>query len=70
VIDFSAPLQGLYSAETSFNRTARKVAADPTAAADPNSAIDLLDSKNQFEANLKTAKVGDELTRATLDILA
>jgi hypothetical protein len=70
VIDCSTPLQGLSAAETGFNRTARKIATDPTAAADPNNAVDLLNSRNQFAANLNTLKVGDEMTKATLDILA
>ena len=70
VIDFSMPLQGIQTAETTFNRSARKIAADPTAAADPNTAIDVLNSRNQYEANLDTLKVGDEMTQATLNLLA
>lgn len=70
VIDFSIPLQGIGAAETAFTHTARKIAADPTAAADPNDAVDLLNSRNQLEANLDIVKVGSEMTQATPSLLA
>jgi len=70
MISFSTSLQGLGAAQTQFETTARKIAKDPAAGADPQNAVDLIQSRNQFEANLNTVKVGKEMTRATLDLLA
>jgi hypothetical protein len=70
VVNFSTPLQGLHAAEASFTGTARKIASDPGAGADPNNAVDVLNARNQYEANLNTLKVGDEMTQKMLDILA
>ena len=70
MINFSTPLQGLSMAETQLNRVAQRVARDPAAGADPNTAVDTLEAKNQFGANLDTLKVGDEMTQATLNLLA
>jgi hypothetical protein len=70
VIDFSSPLQGMGMAESRLNRVAQRVARDPTEAADPNTAVDTIDARNQFSANLDTLKVGDEMTRTTLNLLA
>jgi len=70
MIDFSVPMRGLGSAEAGFQRSARKIAADPTAGADPNNAIDVLNARNQYEGNLKVVHVEDEMTQSTLNLLA
>jgi hypothetical protein len=71
------PLQGLSSAEASFNSAAEKVSksfvADPQHPQDQVSISDamvaLLNSKNDYEANLKSLKVGNEMTKRLLDVL-
>lgn len=70
MIDFSAPLQGMHVAESRLNRVAQRVAASPEEGADPNTAVDALEARNQFAANLNTVKIGDEMTQATLNLLA
>ena len=70
MIGFSTSLQGMDSAQTGLNRAARKIATDPAAAADPNTAVDLLNSRNQFAANLNALKVGDGMIKTTLNLLA
>jgi flagellar basal body rod protein FlgC len=74
----STPLQGLSRAEASFNRAADNVSkafmVDPQSPQDQMSLSDamvgLLNSKNDYEANLKSLKTSDEMTRKLLDILA
>jgi hypothetical protein len=58
------------AAETRLNRVAQRVSQDPAAGSDPNLAVDTIEARNQFAANLNTVKVGDEMTKATLDLLA
>ena len=70
MIDFSTPLQGMHVAESRFNRVAQRVAASPEASGDPNTAVDEIEARNQYAANLNTVKVGDEMTQATLSLLA
>jgi hypothetical protein len=70
VIDFSAPLQGLSTVESRLNRVAQRVAQDPSEAADPNTAVDTVEARNQYTASLDTLKAGDEMTQATLNLLA
>ncbi len=57
-------------AESRLNSVAKRVAQNPAEAADPNTMVDLMQAGNQFESNLNTLKAGDEMTQATLDILA
>lgn len=72
------PLQGIARAEASFNRAAENVAksfmVDPRSPQDQVSLSDamvgLLNSKNDYEANLKSLKTSDEMTKKLLDILA
>ncbi|HTX39409.1 MAG TPA: hypothetical protein VME43_30535 [Bryobacteraceae bacterium] len=70
MIEFSTPFQGMGYAESRLNRVAQRVAQDPAEAADPNTAVDAIEARNQFAANLDTVKVGDEMTQATLNLLA
>ena len=70
MIDFSTPLQGMGYAESRLNRVAQRVVQDPEEAAEPANAVDEIEARNQFAANLNTVKVGDEMTQATLNLLA
>jgi hypothetical protein len=69
LIDFSAPLQGVSTAESRLNRVAQRVAQDLSKAADPNTAVDAVEARKDT-ASLDTLKVGDEMTQATLNLLA
>jgi len=73
----NGPLQGLASAEASFNSAAEKInksfVVDPQHPQDQVSLSDamvaLLNSKNDYEANLKSLKTSDEMTKRLLDVL-
>ena len=73
----NGPIQGLARAEASFNSAAEKMSksfvVDPQHPQDQVSLSDamvaLLNSKNDYEANLKALKTSDEMTRKLLDIL-
>jgi hypothetical protein len=75
MIALNTALQGMQQAESSFDAAARRIAgpsATPpgdTASLSEN-AVALLQSKSDFQANVKTAHVADEMTRATLNMLA
>jgi flagellar basal body rod protein FlgC len=71
------PLQGLANAEASFNSAAEKInksfVVDPQNPQDQVSLSDamvaLLNSKNEYEANLQSLKTGNEMTKKLLDVL-
>ena len=71
------PIQGLASAEASFNSAAEKISksfvVDPQNSQDQVSLSDamvaLLNSKNDYEANLQSLKTSNEMTQKLLDIL-
>ena len=73
----NGPIQGLASAEASFNSAAEKISksfvVDPQNSQDQVSLSDamvaLLNSKNDYEANLQSLKTGNEMTQKLLDIL-
>lgn len=73
----NGPLQGLSTAEASFNSAAEKISksfvVDPHNPQDQVSISDamvaLLNSKNDYEANLKSLKTGNEMTKRLLDVL-
>jgi hypothetical protein len=73
----NGPLQGLTSAEASFSSAAEKISksfvVDPKNPQDQVSLSDatvaLLNAKNDYEANLKSLKVGNEMTQRLLDAL-
>jgi hypothetical protein len=48
---------------------AQRVAQDLSKAADPNTAVDAVEARKDA-ASLDTLKVGDEMTQATLNLLA
>lgn len=72
MIAFDTALQGMQSAETGVNRAAARIAMAPANPQEnlPTDVVDLMQSRNDFQANLKVAKVTDDMTKATLDLLA
>jgi len=67
----SVALGGIQSAETKFNRAAARVAqagTDDTVDLSTE-AVNLLNAKDEFAANLKALEVGDDMTKQTLDML-
>jgi hypothetical protein len=76
-MDISAiALQGLEGAQGRFDSAASKLslAASVQVTGDvtdlSQATVDLLAAKNDFEGNLKVAKIADEMERATIDMLA
>ena len=66
-------LQGLEQSQTHFEKAASQVAqaVDPCDSVDlSQAAVNLISAKNDFAANIKVAKVADEMERAILDMLA
>ncbi len=70
MISLNTAVDGMQRAEAGFNRAAAKIARPGASDSPASDTVDLLQSKNDFEANLKSAKVSDEMTKATLDLLA
>ena len=72
----STALTGLQNAESRFDGAAARIVRQGTgqqsqdSASLSDNAVALLQSKNDYEANLKTAHTVDEMTKATLDLLA
>ena len=71
------PIQGLARAEASFDNAAEKInksfVVDSQNPQDQVSLSDgmvaLLNSKNDYEANLQSLKTGNEMTKRLLDVL-
>ena len=71
------PIQGLVRAEASFDSAAEKInksfVVDSQNPQDQVSLSDamvaLLNSKNDYEANLQSLKTGNEMTKRLLDVL-
>jgi hypothetical protein len=67
-------LQGLQSSEAQFNQAAQNIAEWPASPSAPKGdsvdlsqqAVALIQSKNNFEANIAALKVGDEMTETLL----
>jgi len=64
-------LGGVQNAAAKFERSAaRLAAADPSDTVDlSTTAVDLLASRNQFEANIKLMQIADRMYKQTLDVL-
>jgi hypothetical protein len=71
MIDFSVPLSGMTRAETSVNQIAARVAqpADDTVSLSADM-VALMQSQNDFAANVKLAQTEDQMTRSALSLLA
>ncbi len=78
MVNLTTPLQGMQQAVDRFTASAERIARMPSAATTPpedtldlsTETVNLLESRSQFAANMQTAKVGDDMTKATLDLLA
>ena len=68
MITLNTALDGMQSAETSFNRAASRILQPSDNL--PNDVVDLTQSKTDFEANRNVDTVSDDLTKSTLDLLA
>jgi hypothetical protein len=72
MIALNTALQGIQSAETGFTSAAARIATAPANPQEnlPTDIVDLMSSRNDFQANLKVVKVTDDMAKATLDLLA
>ena len=75
MIGFTSSLQGLASSEAQFNQAAWQIARSSESTAPGGqdtvdlsaAAVAMLQAKNNFDANTKAIKVGDELDRYWLN---
>ncbi len=71
------PLEGLARAQASFDLAADKIAKSPLVnSQNPKDQVSLSDNmvalmnaRNDYEANLKSLKTGNEMTKKLLDVL-
>ncbi|HUA59154.1 MAG TPA: hypothetical protein VML19_10395 [Verrucomicrobiae bacterium] len=70
MISLNTALDGMQQAETSFNRAANKIATPSPNDSLPTDVVDLNQAKSDFEANVKTAEVYDDMVKETLNLLA
>jgi flagellar basal body rod protein FlgB len=78
-MDLSIPLAGMSRAEQSLNTTASQLARMPLSApqaASPGDTVDLsaemialMQSRNDFETNVKVAQTFDEMQQSLLNVL-
>lgn len=77
MVDLSIPLAGMQQAADRLNLSASRIARAPFEALNPAQAdtidlsvemVGILEARNAFTANVNVAKVGDEMTRATLEL--
>jgi len=72
MIDFSTPLAGMERASSNVDKIAAKVGGlgFPGDTVDLSSEmVDLLQSKNDFEANANVLRTEDQMTKNVLDVL-
>ena len=77
MVNPTTPVQGMQQAADRFQLAAERIARMPSQALSPpedtldlsSEMVALLESRNQFAANVNTARVGDQMTRASLDLL-
>ncbi len=77
MVNLNTPLQGMQQAMDRIDVTAQRIAGMPSLASTPpedtldlsNEMVALLESRNQFAANVQTARVEDRMSRASLDLL-
>ncbi|HWB86170.1 MAG TPA: flagellar basal body rod C-terminal domain-containing protein [Bryobacteraceae bacterium] len=79
----ATPLDGMQQAEARVDRSASRIAGGSLAAANAVSGdntgdsvdlstemVNLMDAGNQFAANVKVEQTIDQMTRATIDLMA
>ena len=72
MIDFSTPLAGMQQASSDVNKIAAKVAQSGFSGDTldlSSSMVNLLQSKNDFEANANVVHLEDQMTKSVLDML-
>jgi flagellar hook protein FlgE len=71
MIDFSQPLAGMQSAESTVNRVATKVASSGFNGDQVDlsqEAVSLMSAQNDFASNVKVVQTMDEMNQSLLDI--
>ncbi|HUJ23298.1 MAG TPA: hypothetical protein VLX58_17315 [Bryobacteraceae bacterium] len=68
------PLQGLQRAQTSFDQAADRIARSSLAEPEDqlslsDNMVALMNSSNDYEANLKSLEVSNQMTKKLLDVL-
>jgi hypothetical protein len=76
----NAALGGMQIAQSSFERTAQRIAGASTQSTQPfqppdsvdlsTEAVNLLAARNQFQASVQVFQVGDKMQKKLLDIMA
>jgi len=76
MVGFTTSLKGLTNSEAQFNQAAHDIATAPVAAAARQDTVDLstaavamLEAKNNFDANTKVIKIGDEMQQYLLNAI-
>jgi len=75
MIALDTALQGMQNAESSFDSAARRISQQPAPQPEDttslsDNAVALAQSRNGFAADTKVAHVADQMTKATLNMLA
>ena len=77
MVGLSAPLEGLSRAQSSFDSAAAKI-AQPVSLGSPNpqdqvslsdQMVALMQSRNDYEANLKSLQTGNQMQRTLLNLI-
>ena len=63
----STSLNGILQAQEKLDSAARRIAAGPPEARDM---VELMQARNQNDANVKAARTSDAMTRAAIDMYA
>ncbi len=76
MLGFTTALEGLTNSEAQFDHAAQQIAAAPVAVAAGQDTVDLstaavavLEAKNNFDANTKVIKIGDEMQAYLLNAI-
>jgi len=76
MVGFTTALEGLGKSEAQLNQAAQQIATAPVAAAAGQDTVDLstaavavLEAKNNFDANTKVIKIGDEMQSYLLNAI-
>jgi flagellar hook protein FlgE len=71
MIDFSTPLSGMLSAETTVNQIATRVAQPATDTVDLSTdVVSLMSARDSFAVDAKLAQTEDQMTQSALSVLA
>jgi len=71
MIDFSTPLSGMLSAETTVNQIAIRVAQPATDTVDLSTEmVSLMSARDSFAVDAKLAQTEDQMTQSALSVLA